>query len=82
MSWDDEYEERLRQQEEENKRRREEQEDRRRQEEERRRRQDEERQQMIENALAERGHIRIDNYSPRFRPPKPWEQGYDPRTRD
>ena len=39
------------------------------------------REQEIEDHLAETGAIRIDNYDPRFRPPKPWEQGYDPRTR-
>ena len=40
------------------------------------------RQEMIENALAEKGHIRIDNFDPRFRKPKPWEQGYNQRTHD
>ncbi len=40
------------------------------------------REQEIEDHLAETGAIRIDNFNPRFRPPKPWEQGYDQRTRE
>ena len=40
------------------------------------------RQQIIEDHLAETGAIRIDNYDPRFRKPKPWEQGYNQRTHE
>ena len=41
------------------------------------------RQQEIEDNLAERGHIIIGAYNPRFRDPKySWEQGYDQKTHE
>ena len=43
---------------------------------------DAKREQEIEDHLAETGAIRIDGHNPRFRPPKPWEQGYDPRIHE